>query len=378
MTQILADHLRDQGHRVCIAFPATRSHRPDLNAVPVFGHPSIRYEKAFNGHECVAVGTVFPELEFTYSRPSRLWQSLIEEHDFHVVASGTPVMAAPLARKGIPHLVWCASDVSGDRIDRQKSYAFGRRSVDRFIVMPRLESQEHQVLDGNGRIMAISPYAKQCLTKRSGPQRRDIGVLNIPTDMDFFNPPKHHEPDWKLGFAGRLSDPRKNALLLLDVVAKIHRSGKDVTLAVTGEATPELAAAITRRNLDGIVTFAGVLNRPDLRDFYQNLDVFVIPSFQEGHAIVGVEAMACGVPVVSTRCGGPEAYVRDHENGYLCGFDVKEMTDRIKGICNAPGNRQTMSDNARKSVVDEFGVARFRLHLEQVWHETFGNALAGC
>jgi len=375
MTQILADHLRDLGHQVCIAFPATRSHRPELNALPLFGKPSVRYETAFNGHECVAVGTYFPELEYTYSKPSRLWQSLIESHDFHVVVSGTSVMATPLAEARIPHLVWCASDVYGDRIDRQMTYALTRRLLDRYLVMPRLQSQERQVLSGNGRVMTISRSSKQCLVERSGPQRRDIGQLNIPTDMDFFCPPKNHAPGWRLGFAGRLPDPRKNAALLLDVVARLHQSRKDVSLTVTGEATPELTAEIATRGLEEAVIFLGVLDQSGLRDFYQNLGVFVIPSFQEGHAIVGVEAMACGVPVVSTRCGGPEDYVKNQENGYLCDFDVEDMVACIESICGPLENRTNMSLKARKAVVEKFGLPQFHLDLKQVWYETFANAL---
>jgi len=373
MTQILADHLRDQGHRVCIAFPATRSHRPVRNAVPFLRRPSVRHETAFNGHDCAAVGTFFPELEYTYSRWSELWQSLIDAHDYHVVVSGTPVMAAPLVEAGVPHLVWCASDVSGDRIDRQKAYALARRLFDRFLVTPNLQSQERQVLSGNGRVMTISPFSMQCLKERSGLPQPVLGILNIPTDMDFFHPPKHHTPGWKLGFAGRLSDPRKNAGLLLDVVAELTKKGRDVTLGLTGEETAELNAEIECRGLDGRVAFSGMLSPSELRAFYQDLDVFVIPSLQEGHAIVGIEAMACGVPVVSTRCGGPEAYIRNRDNGYLSGFDVEELANYIEDICGTSGVRKTMSENARRTVVDAFGMPKFDRQVEQVWHETFGS-----
>jgi len=375
MTQILADHLRDLGNQVCIAFPATRSHRPELNALTIFGKPSVRYEPAFHGHQCAAVGTYLPELEYTYSKPSGLWASLVDSYDFHVVVSGTPVLAMPLAEAGVPHLVWCASDVYGDRIDRQKDYALTRRLLDRHLVMRKLQAQERQVLNGSGRIMTISRSSKQSLTERSCPQRSDIGQLNIPTDMGFFCPPKNHAPGWRLGFAGRLSDPRKNAALLLDVVAKLRRSRKDVNLIVTGEVTPELTVEIARRGLEGVVIFLGILDQPGLRDFYQNLDVFVIPSFQEGHAIVGVEAMACGVPVVSTRCGGPEGYIQDRENGYFSDFDVEDMAACIENICGQSENRKNMSLNARKTAVEKFGLPQFHLDLKQVWYETFGNAL---
>ncbi len=375
ITQILADHLRDQRQQISIAFPATRTHRPELNAASLLGQPSIRYETAFNGHNCIAVGTRLPELEFTYSKPSPLWQSIIEDHDFHVAVCGTPVMATPLVSAGVPHFVWCASDVLGDRIDRQKAYSVPRRLVDRFVVMPRLQAQERRVLGGGGRVMTISPYSMECLNNRNSRQENDVGLLSIPTDMNLFKPPDSHAPGWRLGFAGRLSDPRKNAALLLDTVADLRKKGQNVSLTETGEATAGLNAEVSRRGLGDVVNFAGILNATELRDFYQNLDVFVIPSFQEGHAIVGIEAMASGVPVISTRCGGPEAYIRNNENGYLTGFDVAEVTRCISEICENPARRQTLSENARKSVVEGYGFGHFRKNLNQLWRETFGSDL---
>jgi glycosyltransferase involved in cell wall biosynthesis len=375
MTQILADHLRDQGHQVTIAFPATRSHRPELNAPLFFGQPSIRPETAFNGHNCVAVGTRLAELEFTYSKPSALWQSLIDDHSHHVVTGGTPVLATPLVSSGVSHLLWCASDVAGDRRERQKAYGLPRRLFDRLVVTPELQSQEVRVLRGGGQIKTISPYSTQCLKKQSGTPSSEVGLLAIPTDMDFFKPVDTKKSGWRLGFAGRLADPRKNAPLLLDVIAKLFQLHSDVSLTVTGEPTPELRAEVLRRGLTDIVNFVGILDQTELRDFYQDLDVFVIPSFQEGHAIVGVEAMACGVPVVSTRCGGPEAYIRDGENGYLSAFDINEMVGRIEEICGNPTRHTNMSKEARKSVVSEYGVAQFELNMKQIWRETFGSDL---
>ncbi len=371
----MADFLRDHGHEVTIAFPATRSHRPDMNTKLSFKRASYRNEKAFDGYDCVAVGTCLPELEFTYSTPSDLWQTLIDGHDFHVVVSGTTVLATPLAAAGVPHLIWCASDVFGDRSDRQKTFGLMRRLFDRHIVMPKLLGQQRSVLRGSGQILAISSYTRDCLQQQSDFENDKINVLPIPTDMEFFQPPKQRQHGWTLGFAGRLADPRKNAPLLFDVIENLHHRERSVNLLVTGERAPHLIEEISRRGLDDIITFEGELGSRELLAFYQKLDVLLIPSFQEGHAIVGVEAMACGVPVVSTRCGGPEGYIQNNYNGYLTEFDVDAFANRISDICGDIKHREKLSNNARRSVAKDYGMEQFSLKLKKYWHDGFGSEI---
>jgi glycosyltransferase involved in cell wall biosynthesis len=75
------------------------------------------------------------------------------------------------------------------------------------------------------------------------------------------------------------------------------------------------------------------LDHPQLAHVLQGLDLFVIPSHQEGLCIAALEAMACGVPVVSTRCGGPEEFVLEGSTGQLVDAEPEAMARAIKAIC---------------------------------------------
>jgi glycosyltransferase involved in cell wall biosynthesis len=68
------------------------------------------------------------------------------------------------------------------------------------------------------------------------------------------------------------------------------------------------------------------ISQQALAAIYNRMDVFVFPTYrqEESLGLVGLEAMACGVPVIATKIGGPLGYIVDNENGFL--FDIKNVT----------------------------------------------------
>jgi UDP-glucose:(heptosyl)LPS alpha-1,3-glucosyltransferase len=72
--------------------------------------------------------------------------------------------------------------------------------------------------------------------------------------------------------------------------------------------------------------------RKDLPEIYPAADVFVFPSLYETFALVCLEAMASGLPVLAARVGGIEDYLRDEENGLFIkrdGQDIAQKLDRV-------------------------------------------------
>jgi len=352
-TEILCRHLRSLGHRVTVSHYATLSDYPDLVA-PIWQWPSgkkpgIREGRCFGDFPSVAIGCRFPELEFQYYRPSAFWRKLIDGHDRHIAVGGTVLASFPLARAGTPYLVWCASTMIADREDRRAAMPLARRLLDRLIVGPVQRVMEREILVSSARFMAISSYTRDSLIAAGGMPER-FSQVPIPVDTDRFRPPDSAPDHGVIGFAGRPGDPRKNLGLLFGALKRLLDQGEEVSLRLTGEETPELAALSRRLSVSDHVTWTGWLNEGKLSDFYRGLDVFVIPSLQEGLNIAGVQAMASGVPVVSTRCGGPEDYVIDEETGSLVSFEEKDMARAIGGIVNSRELRGEMSAKAREKM----------------------------
>ena len=85
--------------------------------------------------------------------------------------------------------------------------------------------------------------------------------------------------------------------------------------------------------------------------------------------------MASGVPVVSTRCGGPEDYVIDGKTGRLVNDDPEDMADAIAGICSDRAERDRMGRNARAHIEEFYGMQRFEETMSALWHKTWGDTL---
>lgn len=117
--------------------------------------------------------------------------------------------------------------------------------------------------------------------------------------------------------------------------------------------------------------FLGSLTPDQVRDQMQKCSVFVLPSLRETFGIVLGEAMACGKPVISTRCGGPE-FVVTEDTGTLVGVgDSTALADAMEAF--VVGRTAYNARLIRQSVVDRFGEEAFVRNIsavyEQVWSQ---------
>ncbi|MBT4219608.1 MAG: glycosyltransferase family 4 protein, partial [Rhodospirillaceae bacterium] len=288
-----------------------------------------------------------------------------------IAVGGTTLASYPLMCAGIPHLVWCASTMIADRVDRRAAMPVARRLLDRFIVGSVQRAMEKKILSASTQIMAVSSYTRDTLIKAGG-NSENISRVPIPVDVDRFHLPSTPADTGVIGFAGRPGDPRKNLGLLFGALKRLLDQGQSVTLRLTGDEPSELSPVIRRLGISDHITWTGWLDDDALPEFYRGLDIFVIPSLQEGLNIAGVQAMASGVPVVSTRSGGPEDYVIDGETGQLVGFDEKDMAMAIGDIVSSRQRRDEMSAKARAFAVQHYGRQEFADGLAAAWQQTWG------
>ncbi len=111
--------------------------------------------------------------------------------------------------------------------------------------------------------------------------------------------------------------PQKNHELLLKGFAQFHRGNPKSMLAVVGDGPlrKELESLTQKLNIEDSVIFFGM--RRDVNRFYKGSDIFALTSDREGFALVCIEAMTAGLPVISTVTAGPDEYIANGVNGFL-------------------------------------------------------------
>ena len=215
----------------------------------------------------------------------------------------------------------------------------------------------HCTQSNRARIVSLSPYTHAAFFGARTPPHA-LDVLRMPVALERFSAmgPKLGAPH-KLAFVGRFEDPRKNIQLLINAFALCVEQHLDLELYLIGDkasaATLELIAKLGLQ--DRVKTLDYIANN-DLPQMLQTLSLFVVPSHQEGLCIAALEAMSCAVPVISTRCGGPESYLRHGENGFLVEATVSSMAQQILQALADPEQLQQLSAQARRTIEEQFSV----------------------
>ncbi len=148
-------------------------------------------------------------------------------------------------------------------------------------------------------------------------------TLYNPVDTSFFKPGEKAE-DYVLAI-GRL-EPEKGFDLLLDAMEKVD--GLNLKIIGSGSQEAALKVKIKQLSLDSRVEFLGEKSRVEVKDYLQRCQFFILPSRYETFGNVLLEAMACGKPVVATKCGGPQEIV-SNETGFLSSVDANDLAEKL-------------------------------------------------
>lgn len=157
---------------------------------------------------------------------------------------------------------------------------------------------------------------------------------------------------------GRL-DPRKGFDLLIDAFCKLSLQHPAWHLVILGEGTVrrELEVQIARLGLAARVHLPGLVRAA--RSYLDESDLFVLSSRSEGFPNVLLEAMACGLPVVSFDCpSGPGEIIRnDHDGSLVKAGDVGALAAAMSALMESPVRREELGRNARQ-VLERFSMDR--------------------
>ena len=277
------------------------------------------------------------------ARVDRLAPDLVHAHDTF------GLMAAGLAR---PRVLTIHGFIHGDTLVSGQRLARSRAAAWAVIEKRAWSAYPH--------IIAISPYVRERL---AGVARGAVHDIDNPIDARCFDVVRRETAGAILSTA--VISRRKNTLGLVDAFARVVGAGCDATLRLAGavvepEYARDVASRIQALDLGGRVTVLGALTSAQVRQELARAATYALVSREENAPLGIEEAMAAGIPVVtSNRCGMPYM-VKDGESGYL--VDPESPEDIAGRLLTVLGDR------IRREAMGKAGaaIARARFHPDAV------------
>lgn len=168
-----------------------------------------------------------------------------------------------------------------------------------------------------------------------------------------------------IGSMGRFV-AKKGFEVLIDAVGLLTARGIRVQCIIggDGELREEYQAKIDRMHLRSCITLSGWVE--DKNAFFDTLDLFILPSHHEPFGIVLIEAMARGVPVISTMSEGPREIIQQGATGLLSPLaSADALADAIEQSLNDPAATLARAIHGRASVERDYTIDAMSIRLQQ-------------
>jgi len=244
-----------------------------------------------------------------------------------------------------------------------------RHSVTTSNGLPYQERYFRWVKPLTNQVVFVCDFVRRGLEPKLGypPEKCSVILNGMPLAPFLAQPasPGSRRPRIRFGTIGRLV-PAKGHAVLLDAFARVVREAPDAELSVFGygDLHDSLAAQIAHLGLEGKAKLEG--RTEDSAETLQDLDVFVFSSLNEGLPLVILEAMAAGLPIVSTDAGGiPE--VLPKECAWLCPRGDAEALARAMLAAVRSNQLRERGESARRLAIKSHGLEHMAARYQELY-----------
>ncbi len=255
-----------------------------------------------NGRQTIAKVRSIPLIDNKPLFWYRVKDSIPEYDLYHVVyPNPSPLLKKSRTLKHKSYIVTCLDIIRYTHPQNRFEYLTGR------YIYPSLKKAD--------KLIAISEFTKSELIKHLRIPEDKIAVVYMGIDHREYRPmPSNDEivnkyklpEDMKIILCVGAEIPRKNLSTLIEAFGKLKKDYEGVKLVKVGNpqasgAREKLMKSINKLGLEKEVIFTDFVTEEDLPQIYNAADLYVYPSFYEGFGLPVLEAMACGVPVITSN-----------------------------------------------------------------------------
>ena len=206
------------------------------------------------------------------------------------------------------------------------------------------------------KIICVSKPSKKDVVEEFHVDPNRIEVILNGIDINTFSPcPFDKREENKIITTASADIPLKGLKYLVKALPKILHSFPKTTLTVIGKSPnkSEVSKLIEELNLSNVITFRSGISEKEIVDLYHSSELAVIPSLYEGFGFGAGEAMACGVPLISTHSGGLEEVVGDAALKIMPS-SAEEIEKAVIKLFNNPEDMRKLSIKGRQRMEEIF------------------------
>ncbi len=214
-------------------------------------------------------------------------------------------------------------------------------------------------------ITSVSKFTAALVRQHTGFTGKIETIYNG-IDTSLFRP-KHSQLQKgkiKVLFSGNLT--RSKGADLIPLIAQ--QLGKNIEILCT-------SGLRTRNTLDPVLNVKNIGSIPysDMPAIYQQADILLFPTVREGFGLAAAEAMACGLPVVTTNCSSLPELIVHGKGGYLCELgNVNEFASRLNQLADSPKLRHEMGEYNRERVEEKFTLEQMVKEYRKLFEKILG------
>jgi len=228
------------------------------------------------------------------------------------------------------------------------------------------------------KILVLSRDFKDALVE-IGINEDKIELTSTMVEVESYSPKnKTFDKPYNVLFCSRIAED-KGPNELVEAIPQVIENEEDVNFIFMGDG-PELENVKRKAKeigVDGYVTFTGYKTGEEKYEIYKKSHIFVFPTYHgEGFPNVALEAMATGLPVITTRNAGLKRAIEDGENGYFLNSmpsDPKEIAEKIIKLLNNSKKMEEISERNLRKAKEKYDVAAVSEEIKEIYKEMTKN-----
>jgi glycosyltransferase involved in cell wall biosynthesis len=244
-----------------------------------------------------------------------------------------------------------------------------RLSINRWHSFLRMQKKVAPQLN---RIVCPSNQSKADVIEELKVNEENVDVVLNGIDLDSFNRDERVEKKpYRIITTASADVPLKGLKFLIEAMTEIIEEIPEAHLMVLGRAKKEgdIAKQISRLNLEEKISFRSGLSQSEVVSLYASSHICVIPSLYEGFGFGAGEAMACGLPLISTQSGGLKEVI-GQDAVIIEARSSKAIVKAVKDLFSNKEKQLALSRAGRKRMENEFNWMKAAEAYEEIYSKT--------